>query len=587
MFPARFQSALLAAAVVLGGFCESAWAQTTETRVLSSQILPKDTYLHLSMPSVTGFREAFEASSAGKLWADPALDEFKAEVTNALGSSEIQEGFAKVHEALGLTVEELCNIPTGEVSIAFSKASNKMGLVLYLDFGSHESEVTGLLEKATNALKNVPDLEPASIEHDGTELVMFNVKAPAAKATPLAKEFGWFVKGERLVASNSSAMLKLILDNWDGSGEKTLASNETYSYIMEKCGSADGARLMTTYVDPVGMVTQLVQTGSLGEAGLQAGVGIGFLPMLGLNQLKGMGSVGEMGGEGVESVQRSFIYTEQPPQALMQVFQLGVVEQTPPSWVKDNASIWMSTQWKIEEAFNAVQTLVDSFQGEGTLAGLIENLASQGPQVHIKTDVIDQLDGKIQVIMAPGDPQSENQSDDILIALGVRETEKVADLLVKLTADNFPGETRELEGATIYEIEQPGGPGKFGFTVANNQLLIGVGGMQLEQAIRNADDLKPLAESDDFKAVAEYYPDGALMVSFVRPAEQYQRLYEMLRSGDAAENFPGMDEVFAMIDFSKLPPFEVVRKYLAPAGSYWVGDDNGVMMQQYSLTPQE
>lgn len=587
MFPARFKSALLAASLAVTSLSGFVSAQSTDTKVLSTQILPKDTYLYFSMPSVQGFKEAFEESSAGKLWADPAVEDFKSEISKALSSSEAQEGLAKIHEVLGLTAEELCAIPSGEVTLAVSKVSNRMGVIVFLDFGSHESEINGLLEKATGALASIPTLEQANAEHDGTELIMYNVKGPAAKATPLAKEFGWFQKDERLVISNSSALLKLSLDNWDGSGEKTFASNETFAYIMGKCESEPGASLVTTFVDPIGLVTQLVQTGSLGEAGLQAGVAIGFLPMLGVNQLKGIGSVGEMDGEDFEGVNRSFIYAEQPPQSIMQVFQLAAVEQTPPAWVKDNASAWMSTQWKVDDAYNAVQTLVNSFQGDGSFEDIIEKVAKEGPQVHIKTDVIDQLDGTMQFVMAPGDPESEAQSDDILIALGIKDAEKMSELLVKLTADGFPGETRELEGATVYEIEQPGGPGKIGFTVANNQLLFGVGGSQLEQAIRNADDLKPLAESDEFKSVAEHYPDGALMVSFVRPAQQYERLYDLLRSGEAADNFPGMDDLFSAIDFSKLPPFEVIRKYLAPTGSYWVGDENGVLMEQFSLSPEE
>ena len=127
-------------------------------------------------------------SSAGQLWADPALDEFKTEVQTAFGE-EMSEGFTRIQETLGLTVDELMAIPTGEVSLAFSKAPpNKMGAILFFDFGDHEAQVQGLLEKAAGALNSVPDLEAANVEHDGTELTMFNIKASIAKQTPLAKE---------------------------------------------------------------------------------------------------------------------------------------------------------------------------------------------------------------------------------------------------------------------------------------------------------------------------------------------------------------------------------------------------------------
>ncbi len=458
MFLARLKHTLLASAVLLGGFCGVATAQTaTETKVLSSAILPKDTYLYISMPSVESFKEAMMASSAGRLWADPALDEFKEEVKTAF-ASEASEALTQIHESLGLSLEELVQIPSGEVTIAISKAPpNKLGAIIIVDYGQNESQVQGLLEKAKAALGGVEELESANIEHGGTEIVMYNVKAPVAKQTPLAKEFGWFLKDERLVISNSSNLMKLVIDGWDGSSEKSLKTNSVYSYIMEKCESEPGASLMTTYVDPIGLISALQSTGSLGPAGAQAGIAIGFLPVLGLNQLKGIGSVAEVGGEKFEGVSRSFAYCEQPPMALMQVFQLAPVDPKPPAWVKENASVWAATHWKIDEAYTAIVSLIDGFQGEGFTEGQIDNLATQGPGIHIKNDIVDQLTGVMQVAMAP--PEGEDSEvDDVLIAIGVKDTEAFAGVLNKIIEGGgaFPGETRELEGATVYEIDQPG-----------------------------------------------------------------------------------------------------------------------------------
>lgn len=588
MILARMKTMLLASAVMLGGLCSTALAQTSEdSKVLSSSILPKDTYLYLSVPSVADMKEQFMESSAGKMWEDPALADFRAELEKAF-SAEMEQGMSQVQEALGMTVQELLEVPTGEVSLAFSKAPpNKMGAILFFDYGDHEEQVKGLLEKALGGLSQVPVLEAANFEHSGTEVVLFNIKADIAKKTPLAKEFGWFLKDQRMVLSNSSALLKLTLDNWDGSGEKTLAKNEVYSYIMSKCESEPGAGMMVTYADPVGLFTQLVQTGSLGEAGMQAGLAISVFPMLGANQLKGIGTVSEMGGEEFEGVSRSMIYCEQPPQGAMQMFQLAETDPTPPSWVKENSVLWMATTWKVEEAYNAVATMVDMFQGAGAFEGMIDRIAQEGPQVHIKNDIIDQMDGKLQMTMASGEGSTATGTDDILFAIGVRETEKIAELLAKLTSQpGFPGETRELEGATIYEIENPSG-GKISFTAANNFLFISVGGNQLEAAVRNQDDVRPLSETEDFKAVAEHFREGAVTIGFTRPSEQYRKLYELVQSGNAADSFPGMDELFSKIDFTKLPPFETMEKYFAPTGTSWVADENGVLMEQYSLPVAE
>ena len=180
MFLARFKKSLLASAVMLGGLCGVAAAQTADTKVLSNQILPKDTYFYMSMPSVEGFKESFEKSSAGRLFADPALEEFKNELKSAF-NSELSDELSGVHDALGLTYDELLAIPTGEVTLAFSKAPpNKMGLILFMDFGTHESEIRGLLEKAEAVLNNSDDLDATVIEHDGSELKIYTVTSDIA-----------------------------------------------------------------------------------------------------------------------------------------------------------------------------------------------------------------------------------------------------------------------------------------------------------------------------------------------------------------------------------------------------------------------
>lgn len=583
MIQARFTRWLVASALLLTSFCGIASAQD---KVLSSQMLPRETFLYLSVPSVQTMKDSIASSSSGRMWADPAFDDFKASVSDAFSAS-LNEGLANVQETLGMSLEELLNIPTGEVSLAIAGApGNKMGAVLFLDFGSHASEVEGLLEKARTALQSAPNLEPASAEVDGTELTLYNVTSDVARKAPLAKEFGWFVKDERLVVSNSRAMLELVLANWDGNSDDTLRSNNVYSYIMERCGSQPGSDLMVMYLDPIGLVTKVVQTGSAGEAGLGAGMALGFLPTLGLSQMKAMGSVARMNDNGLEGVSRTFIYTEQPPLAAMRIFTLEQVDPAPPAWVKEGASMYMATRWKVGDAYAAVESLFDMFQGAGAFAGAIDQLAEREPNVHIKTDVIDQLDGNLQLVSAPAaaGESDEPVGEEMLFVIGIRDSATMTDLLVKLTSSGgFPGTSREFQGVTLYEIEQSENQ-RISFTVANNKLLISVGSTLIEQALRNDSDVRPLAETDQFRQVAEYFRPNALAVTFTNPAAQYRSLYDLLKSGKAKDAFSGMEEI-ANIDFTRLPEFEVIEKYMAPAGGSWIGDENGVLMETFSLTP--
>ena len=557
-------------------------AEAQTARVLSDQILPKQTFLYVSFPNVTSLKNHFTESSVGQLWNDPALDAFKAELTAAF-SSELDEGLVQVEEVLGLTLDEFLRIPSGEISMAVSTAQgNKMGAVIFVDFGDNEQQVQELLAKAVSALSQIPKLSHEDEVFDGTALAMFQIQYSGNAPTPLAKEFGWFVKDGRLVISNRSELLEYTLTNWGGEDSGAFTSNEAYSYILSRCQSGDRTSLSTLFIDPIGLITNLITSGSLGpQATAGAGMALGILPMTGLTQMKAMGTIAEAGSGDFETIQRSVFYSEQPPMALMQVFQLDEGDQAPPPWVKENATTYVAMNWKIADAFTAIESLIDSFQGAGSVAERLNQLADSGPGLHLKKDIIDQLTGQIRLVGAPGG-RAGYGGDQMLLALGVRDDESAADVLAKV-AGELSMESREFQGATLYEMSGLEGQ-SVGIVVSGGRLMIGMGESLLDQTLRNDSDVPSLSESADYRRVAEHFPADALSVQFSRPAEQYRSIYEMLQNGSAADQFPGMDELFDKVDFTTLPPFEAVAKYIHPAGSYAQNDENGLFMEAFWLS---
>ena len=577
MLRAKISHLLACSAIMLTSL--TAYGQST--KVISDQILPQDTYLYLSFPNITQMKAHMESSSMGQLWEDPALDEFKAELHNAF-DSDLQEGLMQVQEAIGMSAEELMQIPNGEMTIAVCGGpSNTMGVVLFLDFGDRESQVGDLVERAAAAMGNVPQLVREDESFDGTDLTMFRVQYNGPTPTPLAKEFGWFMKDERLVFANRIELLESVLSNWDGESSESFASNEQYSYIMSKCQSGDRTALTTLYMDPIGLFKKLVQTGSLGQqATMGAGMAVGFLPTLGLDQMKAFGSVSEAGQGPFEAISRGVFYADQPPMNVMEIFQLDSTDPTPPDWVKDNVTAYISTKWKIGEAFSAVENLVDMFSGPGTFADRLNQIADRDPGIHIKHDIVEQMTGDIKVIRAPGEGAGYG-GDQVLFALGVRDDEGAGAVLSKIA--NAAGmDSRDFRGSEIFEVEGPDNQ-SVKLTISQGRMLLCIGGPLLEQVLLNDSDMKPLSASEDFRRIAEHFPASALSVQFSRPAEQYRGLYEMLRSGEAADQFPGMDEIFAKLDFTTLPPYEAVSKYIKPSGGFTKEDENGMYMEAFQL----
>lgn len=549
--------------------------------VYSDQVLPEDTYLHFTVKSVDEAKQQFATSSFGQMINDPALEDFRAELNNAF-AGPISEVVSEVEAQLGMTVDEILAIPSGEVSMSIAGAGNNVGLILHVDVGDSEEQVLQLLELAEQQLSQFPQLAQSVEDFQGTSITLYEVQEEVP--TPLIKEFGWFLSDGHLVVCSNNRVMQALISNWGGTASDSLSTNEKYTHILNRLETEPGSADSILYVDPIGLMTKLSQTGSFGEAQFIVSMAIAQLPLLGLNQLQAIGAVTEAGDgdSDFEMVNRAMVYADQPPAALMRAFMLQPVNAEPPSWVKEDAVLYMATSWQVEEAYSAIEGLVDGFQGPGSLAKIIDQASESGPGVHIKTDLIDQLTGEVHVI--GGGVDTSTGTNEMLFAIGIQDPSAFEDVLARVSDEpNFPATIREFLGYTLYEISETGA--SVGVTVANGSLLIAVGEQILEQVLRNDDDVRPLAESEEFQQISRHFPSEVVAVNFSRPAEQYRSLYELLQSGNAAEQFPGMDELFSQIDFSTLPPYDTITKYLAPAGGFTVNDENGYVTEGFSLRP--
>lgn len=576
MTPAQILQLMLTVPVL----ASAAMPAQAQDAVLADQILPNDTYLHITVKSVEDTKRQFAKSPYGQLINDPSLADFREELHRAF-DGPIGNVLSTVEAQLGMSVEDILNIPTGEVSASICGAGNHVGLVLHVDIGESHSEVESLLELIEQTLSQVTEVALSKEDVDGTEITLYEVVG--AVPTPLIKEFGWFLRDSHLVFCSSKRVMDSLIANWDGNSADSLSSNEIYTHVLNRLETEPGSADSIFYLDLIGLLTKLSQTGSFGQAQFIASMAIAQFPLLGLNQLQAIGMIAEEGTGDFQLIRRGMVYAEQPPAGIMRAFMLQPVSATPPDWVRDDTVFYMATSWQVSEAYDAIESLVDGFQGPGALAKLVDQISEkEGPGVHLKDDLIDQLTGEIHVV--GGAIDSYTGTNEMLFAVGIQDPDAFNDLLARVSNEpNFPLEVREFRGFTLYEFSESGAV--VGLTVANGSFLIGVGGQILERVLRNDDDMLPLAESEDFRRIAQHFPAEVVSVNFTKPADQYRTLYELLQSGDVADNFPGMDEIFSVIDFTTLPPYESISKYLTPAGGFTVADENGYVSEGFSLQP--
>jgi len=318
-----------------------------------------------------------------------------------------------------------------------------------------------------------------------------------------------------------------------------------------------------------------------------------FLPVLGLDNLKSIGGSVHLATDEYDSESRLQIYLERPASGVLSVFTFPPTKQSPPKWVTDDASSYVGINWDVPKAYSAVEGLVDQIMGPGAAAQKLDEWAADDSlKIHLKKDVIDNLDGVIHIATDNPDP-NKPETTRLLVAFGVKNGKKMKAVLDKLSKlPNIQAQARDFRGEVIYNLEAPG-LARFGgntnqtmgVAVVSDNLMFSTDVSRIEQVIVGDKDRKPLAESEKYRKLAKHFPEKTSIVWYQEPDKQLKPLYEMLRSGKAQEfiaNTP-LNKLFEGIDFKKLPDFDAIRKYLPPSGSYAVPQGNGAMFVSFSL----
>lgn len=548
----------------------STWAADDDDAIVAEQLLPPETLVFLSVPDVPALAEAMNDSAYGRLLAEPKLQPFLEDV-----KAKLKEVSAKLKEEVGVTLEELEKLPQGEITFAVvEKPARKMAAVLMLDAGDQTETLDKLVAKMDEAL--VAQGADHSTQEVG-EVEVHVYKLAGGDDNPI-KTLAYFTDEGYIVLATEVAALKSVIERWTGDSEETLAKQEVFSYIQKKCANGEEEPLTKFFINPIGLVQAGI--GMVQGQNPQAGLVLGMLPILGLDHLKGFGGSMNPGNDDYDYDAKTFIYADQPVSGVLGVFNFPAVEQVPPAWVPEDVASFTGMNWSVEEAYSAVETIVDQFQGPGALQRVLDGFAddSDGPQIHPKKDIIDQLSGAIQVVT--GAPKGELDNPQIplmAISVGLKDGAQVKKTLAKAAkTDGFPGKTRQFEDHTVYEVEQ--GDSTLSLAVAGNSLLFATDVVLLETAIRGK-TAKPLAASAAYKSLTKTFPRKVSLLSFQRSEGQVKMLYDTLRNRDNDE--------LEGIDLKKLPEWSVIAKYFQPQGSYAIPDKKGALFVGFALGADE
>lgn len=568
------------------------FAQHALARPATAKLLPKSTQAFISIPDVAELKLRSKESSLARMLRDKQVEPLARDL---YGSA--MESLAKVEEQLGMPLEQLLEIPKGEVSIAFvAVKETRPALVVLIDVGNDNQPFDKLLE-AGLAKAAEAGIEPREEKFGETPVSILDLSGEDGNQVLYCR------REETFVVTTDAAIMAEMLDAWDGKQHESLSMDEAFAEIRERArGVADEAPQVMYFVDPIGIVE------AIGEDNTAVKLAESFLAPLGLDGLRGFGGAITMQTGQFESIHRATILIDAPRRGVLELIAVKPGDTVPENWAPADCASYMTFNWDFPEMYDDLRHLIDSFRGEGSFAARVNTPFKEETGVDLEQDVLPYLEGRVSIVSSMTRPVTLT-SQTAVYGFKLTEPDKIRTVMDKL-ADKFSERlTQRSYGAMSYYVFSPPGMEdnpeaanmpKPCFGILGDYLLIGNQPAALEQAVLASEDTsRSLAGTEDFQAITDVIkqlPGGEqpIGITFARPEESLRFIYELANSEETRKRLAEQGEENAFfgkvgeaLDRNPLPPFEVIAKYFAPSGAMLVEEETGWQYIDFSLRRED
>jgi hypothetical protein len=602
--------ALAAAAVV--GLASSALAERPGT----PELFPKDTAALVRIPNAPELYQRFMNTSGGQMSQDDQIGPLFAELYGS--ATELFEQYVQEH--VGVSLEDLLSMPQGEVAFGVITPEGVRPIFVWLvDTGEKAEAANKLLEKAKEALEKEGYAKTTEkIEDIDIELTIYDIREDEMPQLVI------FERDSTFVATSDLEMAKSLLVRWANPTGKplpdSLAKNERYAAIMKRCRGEGGKQPhLSFFVDPM----TILKSAAVGN--IEMTLGLAILPQLGLDGFSGVGGSITFDAEPYDYISHFHVLIENPRAGVMKALALSSGDITPPAWVPADANSFVCGHWNFQTSFDQIAKLVDSFQGEGRTATSVQNFMDENWEgMNFQTDILDQLTGRVMHVSWMDSPATI-QSQKWCLAAEIKDPESTQKWLDKIF-EKHKDETdiltigkvtyfqpkspqqrqrdRDRERRERRERGEPEGPeireGQPAFpipclaVVDNYVMLTSEPFLKKLVLAKDNPSAESLADSLEYKLVASRFERVAPgmkpgLITYTQPEQGMKWVYDFVTSEDTKKFLEDPDAPEPVVrlrdalDKHPLPPFEVIKKYLAPTGGVMINEPTGFHYTGFGL----
>jgi hypothetical protein len=557
----------------------------------SEDLLPSATVGYLSVPDVKVLEEHWNQTQLGQLMKTDDMKPFGEDL-----SRQLKSRFTRIRDRLGLTLDDLEGVPSGELAIAVIRpAPDDAALAVLVDVTGNLEKAEALLAKidanmaGRKATKRTDTVAGASVAVYTLPRTNEETKKQLEPATAV-----FFLHDNLLCGTDNLEIAEAVLRRAVGEpvdGE-VLKNGNVYRQVVDRCvkDAGDLEPHVRWFLDPFGYAATVraieTRRGSPPTKNVMEKIaGIGFSAIQGVG-----GFVNFYANDHYELLHRTAVYA--PPaagradpnfkyesSARMLTFPSSA-ELAPQPWIPRELAAYITFNWDIKTAFDHHFALVDAYYDfkEGSWADVLKGIKTDvdGPQVDIRNEIVAHL-GTRATLMTDYDIPITPMSERRLFAVESTNTASLAASIEKLMRVDPLARRKEHGQYVVWEIlkeadelpeipvvqvqldptivsiprpnmdaarsKKPNGA----ITVAHGALLVSSDIELLTQTLDEIEARKTLAASPDFILVSEelekLVPGEKSFMTFARTDEEYRPTYELIREG----RMPESESIFGMV----------------------------------------
>jgi hypothetical protein len=609
----------------------------------SELLLPATTKGFISTHDVEQVRKKFNETQLGEMAADPLMQPFIEDLKKQIG-----EKLEKAGKRLGIKWPDLEEVYGGEVTAALIQPDPKDKMshatALVVDVTGKRNEVAKLLQKVADNQKANKALR--SIIKEGSVEITVYTQPPATGAKVADRSF-YFISGDQLVVTDHEATIRGMVHRLDGKAKDSLHGITAFDETLKHCAAAATERHhVRWFIEPFGYAEA--------SRAAQGGKKKRGTDLLKIVQTQGFTAIQGLGGhiffatQGMEVLHRTYVYAppvQRAPNAkttdkydlAMRMLDFpnsaNAKDLEPPTWTLPDVATYLSFNWKMKEAFDYSETLVDAIIGDkGAFKEIWLSLKADpnGPQIDIHKELLDHLGTRV-VLLSDVKLPVDLKSERLMALVEVKNAATVANTIQKAFAKDPQARRKVYKGQVIWEIVQDDslaeedteinieGVGfvsaeapkeepkakleeeedstrlpNMAITVYLDHLIVATHVDFIQDFIAHQDaNAQHLGQAQDYQRVRDALTalgsKGDSFLFFSRTDESYRATYELLKQNRLPEAETMLARLLNAalgpkeegvvrkqeIDGTKLPNFENMKKYLGPGGLFVQTENEG------------